>query len=102
MWLSYGSTTSNRALSELQKFPMGSAILGVDGTCDGLAHVFVNGTLVAIPNTNNTLMFLECKSIPTAGEDPIYYIYLRGRVDYAAAIGNITCTISPAQAAHMY
>jgi hypothetical protein len=49
------------------------------------------------PNTNNTLMFWSCISVPTGEEQPTYYVYLQGRVDYAAAIGNITCAISPIQ-----
>ena len=44
-------------------------------------------------------MFWACMSTPAGGEDPVYYIYLRGRERYATAIGNITCTVSPTRPA---
>jgi hypothetical protein len=79
--------------------PANTLLVGVNGTCDGLAHVFASGTPIPTSNSNNTLTFWACKSIPTAGEGPVYYIYLRGRVEYAATIGNITCTVSQTQPA---
>jgi len=72
------------------------------GTCDGLAHVFGHITSenpITVPNNYKTLLFWACKSIPTVGEDPVYYIYLRGFQNYATAIGNITCTVSQIQPA---
>jgi hypothetical protein len=69
------------------------------GTCDGLADVLTDVKVFVTPNTNNTLTFWACKSVPTGGEEPTYYVYLRGRVNYATAIGNITCAVSPIQPA---
>jgi hypothetical protein len=70
-----------------------------NGTCDGLADVLTDVKVFVTPNTNNTLTFWACKSVPTGGEQPTYYIYLRGRLNYATAIGNITCALSPIQPA---
>jgi len=81
------------------RVPNNTYVLGVDGTCDGLVHVFANETPILTPNTDNTLMFWACMSTPAGGEDPVYYIYLRGRERYATAIGNITCTVSPTRPA---
>ena len=68
------------------EIPLGPAILGINGSCDGLlAHAFVNETLVAI-STDNTFMFWACKSIPTAGRDPLFQLrqkckgYIRQRI----------------------
>jgi hypothetical protein len=49
-------------------------------------------------NTNNTLTFWACKSVPTDGKEPTYYVYLRGWGDYAS-IADITCLVSSIQAA---
>jgi hypothetical protein len=72
-------------------------LLAANATCDGLADVLTNVIYLPTPNTQNTLTSWACKSIPTDGEDPAYYIYLRGRMNYETAIGNITCTVSPIQ-----
>ena len=65
----------------------------------GLAEVLTDAVgQYRTPNTNNTLTFWPCKSIPTGGKEPIYYIYLRGRLRYAS-IANITCSVSSIQLA---
>ena len=49
-----------------------------------------------MPDTNRTVTSWACKSILAGEQDPIYYIYLRGRgVDYETWLGNISCTVSP-------
>ena len=73
-----------------------------NATCadDGLADVLTNVLQLTTPNGNNTLTSWSCKSVQTPnGPDPTYYIYLRGRLNYMAAIGNITCALSPIQPA---
>ena len=66
-----------------------------NGTCGGKADVLTNVRTVVIPNGNSTLGFWACKSPPNGSEEPAYFVYLRGRSFYGAAIGNITCTVSP-------
>ena len=70
-------------------------LVAYNGSCDGLADVLTNVIQLLAPNFDKTLTFWACKSVPNGEEDPAYYIYLRGRVYYADAIGNITCTIFP-------
>jgi hypothetical protein len=65
------------------------------GTCSGLEDVLQNSTLI-VPNSNHSLGFWACK-VP--GNSEQYLLYLRGRVDYENAIGNITCTLSTMQPA---
>jgi hypothetical protein len=65
----------------------------------GLANVLTNVVEYVTPNTNSTLTFWACKSLPTDGTEPTYYVYLRGRVDYESSIGNITCLASSIQPA---
>jgi len=79
--------------------PNNTFLVGVNGNCDGLAQVFENKNPIPTSNSNNTLTFWACKSIPTTVEGSVYYIYLRGRVEYEATIGNITCTVFPTQPA---
>jgi len=110
--LSYNYTLEHQGLSSsvsciydtqspiiVSGIPNNTFTLGVDGNCDGLAHVFEHGTPIEMTNSLKSLVFWACKSIPSAREDPVYYIYLRGRENYATAIGNITCTVSPIQPA---
>ena len=70
----------------------------VNGSCNeiGLTDVV---TYYSTPDTNGTLALWACESIPTGEQYPAYYIYLRGRGDYATTIGNISCTVSPIQPA---
>jgi hypothetical protein len=73
-------------------------MVSYNATCgdDGLADVLTNVDQFTTPNTNNTLTFWSCKSVQTGnGPYPTYYIYLRGRINYATEIGNITCALSP-------
>ncbi len=65
------------------------------GVCDGKVDVLTNVLSFLIPIGNSTLGYWACKSPPNGSEDPSYFIYLRGRSFYGAAIGNITCTVSP-------
>jgi len=79
--------------------PNNTLSLVVNSSCNeiGLAEVPLapdHSTL----NTNHTLTFWACKSIPTREKDTAYYIYLRGRGDYETEIGNISCTVSPVPA----
>ena len=78
--------------------PNNTLMVSYNATCSdhGLADVLTNVDQFPTPNTNNTLTFWSCKSVPTGnGPDPTYYIYLRGRLNYAKSIGNITCSLSP-------
>lgn len=73
-------------------------ILSYNATCSdsGLADVLTDVVDFPTLNVNNTLTFWACKSVETGnGLDPTYYIYLRGRLFYETAIGNITCALSP-------
>jgi len=73
-------------------------MVAYNATCadDGLANVLTDVLQFITPNGNNTLTFWSCKSLQTGnGLDPTYYIYLRGRLNYETAIGNITCALSP-------
>jgi hypothetical protein len=77
--------------------PNNTNLLAYNATCSGLglAEVLTNVTDFVVPNTQNTLTFWACQSVPTGEEKLAYYIYLRGRQFYETAIGNITCTLSP-------
>jgi hypothetical protein len=84
--------------------PDNTYLVAATGSCNGigLADVWSDTVDFIYPDTNNTLTFWACKSIPTASVEQdleAYYIYLRGRVAYSTAIGNITCTVSPIQPA---
>jgi len=74
-------------------------LVAYNATCDGLANVLTKVVDFPTLNVNNTLTFWACKSVPTGKEAPTYYVYLRGRLNYATAIGNITCSLSPIQPA---
>jgi len=65
----------------------------------GLAHIpRIPGSVFLTTDTNQTLTFGACKSLPTSEQGPVYHIYLRGRGKiYERNIGNITCVLSPAQ-----
>jgi len=65
----------------------------------GLATVLTNVADYVTLNTNNTLTFWACKSVPTDRKEPTYHIYLRGRRHYSSSIGNITCLVSSIQPA---
>ena len=62
----------------------------------GLANVLTNVVDYPTPNTNNTLTFWACKSVPTDGKEPTYHIYLRGRLGYAS-FADVTCSLSSIQ-----
>jgi hypothetical protein len=64
----------------------------------GLASVLTDVVDYPTINTYNTLMFWACKSFPTDGKEPTYYVYLRGRENYAS-IADITCSVSSIQLA---
>ena len=66
-----------------------------NGTCDGKTDVLTNVVQFIIPAGNSTLGFWACGSPSNGAQDPSYFVYLRGRTNYARSIGNITCTISP-------
>ena len=68
--------------------------LQYNGTCDGKVNV-LTPDVVIIPAGNSTLGFWACRSPSNGAQDPSYFVYLRGRANYARSIGNITCTISP-------
>jgi hypothetical protein len=68
----------------------------------GLADVLTPDVVhYPTPNTNNTLTFWACKSVQTDGTEPIYSVYLRGRINYdlvyweyhLPCILNTTCNI---------
>jgi hypothetical protein len=69
------------------------------GSCNpeaGLEDVLENVVEYPTLNANSTLSYWVCKKRLQHGAlDPAYVIYLRGRVNYAESIGNITCTVSP-------
>ena len=77
--------------------PNNTLMVAYNATCDGLglADALMNVVQFVALNTDNTLTFWACKSVPNGEEDLAYYIYLRGRVNYAETIGNITCTVFP-------
>ena len=76
-------------------------LLAYNASCPdlGLASVLTDVVDYPTPNTNNTLTFWACKSVPIDRKEPTYYIYLRGREQYAPIAGNITCLVSSIQAA---
>ena len=76
--------------------PDNTLMLAYNASCTdlGLANVLTDVVDYPTPNTNSTLTFWACKSVPTDGTEPIYSIYLRGRLNYASSIGNITCRAS--------
>ena len=79
-----------------------SRLISSSGSCDpaaGLEDVLEGIVDFPTLNTNNTLTYWACKQRPEPGTvDPTYFIYLRGRVNYATSIGNITCRVSPMRA----
>ena len=89
--------------------PSDTSAVRVNGSCNEIGLVDVpapdpDGVLFVsnyrAADTNRTLTHWACKSIPTEGQYPAYYIYLRGRgTFYEKEIGNISCTISPIQPA---
>jgi len=80
--------------------PGNANMLAYNASCPdlGLATVLADVNYLAL-NTNNTLTFWACKSVPTDGKEPIYHVYLRGRRNYETSIGNITCLVSSIQPA---
>ena len=81
--------------------PNNTFLVAANGSCNeiGLADV-ANVLDYSTPDTERTLAFWACKSLPTGQQDPAYYIYLRGRgKTYEKSIGNITCIVFPAQPA---
>ena len=79
--------------------PNNTRLVAYNSTCDGLAPVMKDVVDLTTYNVNSTLTSWACKSVPTMGEQPTYYIYLRGRQNYNTSIGNITCALSPIQPA---
>ena len=76
-------------------------LLATNGSCNeiGLADV-PNVLNYWTPDTNQTLTFWACKSLPTGEQETAYYIYLRGSgMIYEPVIGNITCTVYSIQPA---
>jgi hypothetical protein len=80
--------------------PDNSLLVAYNASCPdlGLVNVLTNVSDYPTLNTNNTLTFWACKSVPTDGKEPNYYVYLRGRLNYAP-IANVTCLISSIQPA---
>jgi hypothetical protein len=81
--------------------PNNTSLVNLRGFCHEIGLADVNGMFKPIgstPDTDQTLMFWTCKSLPTEEQHPAYYIYLRGRgVYYEEDIGNISCTVSAIQ-----
>jgi len=75
-------------------------MLAYNASCSdrGLATVLTDVLDYLTLNTDNTLTFWACKSIPTDGKEPAYYIYLRGRENYAT-IADLTCRVTSIQPA---
>jgi hypothetical protein len=106
--LSYGYTLEQQGLTSkiscvydtespvrFWPLPDGTAFaLQYNGTCDRKADVLTDVVQFITPASYNELGFWACGS-PSGAQDPSYFIYLRGRSNYAKSIGNITCTISP-------
>ena len=90
----------NQSPIRFSAVPGNTFLVAFNASCPdlGLADVFTNVVPVTL-NVNSTLTFWACKSVPTDGKDPTYYVYLRGRVNYASSIANITCLVSSIQAA---
>jgi hypothetical protein len=68
--------------SPIRFTPVGNVnMLAYNASCPDLGLATVLTDVVDYPtlNTNNTLTFWACKSVPTDGKEPIYYVYLRGR-----------------------
>ncbi|KAJ2925285.1 hypothetical protein H1R20_g11830, partial [Candolleomyces eurysporus] len=74
-------------------------LIASSGSCNrtaGLEDVLENIGEYPTLNVNNTLTYWACKQPPRPGAlEPTYFIYLRGRTNYATSIGNITCRVSP-------
>ncbi|RXW16707.1 hypothetical protein EST38_g9142 [Candolleomyces aberdarensis] len=74
-------------------------IIASSGSCNstaGLEDVLDDVGEYPTLNVNNTLTYWACKQPPRPGAlEPTYFIYLRGRTNYATSIGNITCRVSP-------
>ena len=86
----------NSSPIRFQAVPNNTRMVAYNGTCDGVADVLAGAVIQLVtPNVDNTLTSWACKSVPNGEEDPAYYLYLRGRVNYIQAIGNITCTVFP-------
>ena len=85
----------NQSPIRFSAVPGNTFLVAFNASCPdlGLADVFTNVVPVTL-NVNSTLTFWACKSVPTDGTEPIYSIYLRGRLNYASSIGNITCRAS--------
>jgi len=70
----------------------------VNGSCNEIGVTDVVASYWT-SDTNGTLTLWACKYISTGEQYPAYYIYLRGRADYATTIGNISCNVSSIQPA---
>jgi hypothetical protein len=68
-----------------------------NGTCLGGDDILADAKFIS-PNSDHSLGFWACKTPSSEGREQ-YVLYLSGRVNYASAIGNITCTVSPIQPA---
>jgi hypothetical protein len=80
--------------------PGNTNVVAYNASCSdlGQANVLTDVPDYVTLDTNNTLTFWACKSIPADGIEPIYYIYLRGRQHYAS-IADITCRVFSTQPA---
>ena len=80
--------------------PNNTVLVAANGSCNEIGLADVTNVLgYSTSDTNYTLTFWACKSLPTGQQDPAYYIYLRGRGFYEELVGNISCTVSPIQPA---
>ena len=81
--------------------PGNPLMVAYNASCPDLGLATVLTDVVDYPtlNTNSTLTFWACKSVPIDRKEPTYNIYLRGRIQYASSVGNITCLVSSIQAA---
>ena len=75
------------------------SLIGIqyNATCDGSAQVLRDTSVLESAYGNNTLTYWACQSPNSSADGPVYTVYLRGLVNYAQSIGNITCDILPAE-----
>jgi len=70
-----------------------SSLWSYNGSCPSGQDVLPPSTVFTVPSSNNSLGYWAC------GSSGSYTVYLTGRKEYAAGIGNITCTVAPYQPA---
>ncbi|KAF8812665.1 hypothetical protein BYT27DRAFT_7159083 [Phlegmacium glaucopus] len=83
--------------SPINTFFPSNNLISYNATCGGQT-VALNATTGQAANSSNTLVSWACKSPPNATEAS-YSLYLQGIGGYHDVIGNITCTVPPAQLA---